>query len=136
MRPNFDQPFVYFIGVFATWVLVFFPFAIIATRIARADALNVVEAYFLGQTCGPVGLWLIKRANDRAAQRACQVALTLQAPAEPEIADVVDPRKRITEGIPAMEERPGARAFKPPPERKPRQTGPVKMDSWKPPVKP
>ncbi len=132
MRPDFDQPWFLAIATIATWLLVCFPFALMARRMARTDALNPVEAFILGQACGPVGLWLVKRANDRAILRAQRGAL-LRTQAEQVALARSQKVGPATDSLLTADEVPGSRAFKPPLKHKPRTTGPAVMDSWKPP---
>jgi hypothetical protein len=132
MQPDFSTPSFLAAAVICTWILLFFPFAIWARRIARPDALNGIEAYVLGQTCGPVGIWLIVRANNTAHRRAQKLAREIETSAPPEIPEVIGREKRITEGIPKVDELPGGRAFKPPPTRPTQKLNRQKMDTWSP----
>ncbi|MBK8206249.1 MAG: hypothetical protein IPK87_05545 [Planctomycetes bacterium] len=122
---SFDSPTVGAIGVLCLWIVLFFPFAIWATKIVRPDALNTIEAYILGQTCGPVGIYLIKRANERAVIKAQADELARRAP-PPEPPEIMHAPAQPPAFLP------GATAWRPPPEGPPPQSGPVPMDTWRP----
>jgi len=118
--PNFGSPIVLVAGVLSTWLLVFFPLALLCRRLARPDALNSAEAYLLGQFCGPVGVWLVLRANRGAADRAHRTALhveQLKLPDGP--APGLKPQQIQQElrelGRPGITEMPGGQAFRAPP---------------------
>jgi hypothetical protein len=132
MRPDFSTPFFLAVGFISFMLVAFFPFALWARRIARPDALNAIESYLLGQTCGPVGVWLVLRANEAARRRAEKVAFAIENRTAPEVPEAIDRRKRITEGIPSAEERPGSRASKPPPARPTAKHERKAMDTWSP----
>lgn len=78
----------YFIGAICFWIVVFLPFALWARHITREDALSETEAYILGQSCGPVGVWLVMRQNQLAAAAAYRAGLLVDhirdAPPAPE----------------------------------------------------
>ncbi len=122
---NFSSPTTGAIGVLCTWIVLFFPFAIWAMKIARPDALNSIEAYFLGQMCGPVGIYLVRRANERAVAKALSDELARKA-APPEPPEIMDAPATPPAFLP------GATAWRPPPDAPPPQSGPVPMDTWKP----
>lgn len=123
---NFGNPVFLGIAILCIWVLVGFPFAIMARRIARPDALGPIEAYIIGQAAGPVGLWLVMRANERAEYRHQQ--LLMQKPKDPELLpEVYDPKRGTPDAMPP----PGYRAFSPPPDQPPPPTT-ATMDTWKP----
>jgi hypothetical protein len=81
---------VYFISAVGAYIVVFFPFAMWARHITRQDALSTVEAYILGQSCGPVGVWLVMRENKKAEAKAYRAGLLVEhvrtAP-EPDVAE-------------------------------------------------
>lgn len=123
---NFGNPVFIGIALLCIWVLAGFPFAVMARRIARPDAFGPIEAYILGQAAGPIGLWLVIRANERAQHR--QQLLQMQKAQEPEmLPEVYDPRQ----GAPGHMPPPGYRAYSPPPDQPPPPTT-ATMDTWKP----
>jgi len=118
--PSFNNPVLLAMGVLCTWLLVLFPFAIWAMKIVRPDALNRLEAYALGQTCGPVGVYLVHRANRAAAARAFRQGLLVDQLKQPEAGvpgpSIDEVRKQNKElGLPAVSEMPGGKAFRGPP---------------------
>lgn len=129
---NFDSPIVLIAGMLSLWIVVFFPFAIIARRMARPDAFHPIEAYVLGQAAGPLGVWLVKRGNDKAVLTALRRAAEIDEARRIERESAEKGPQRHTGTIPRPDEMPGGLAFKPPPKTPVKKTGPVAMDTWKP----
>jgi hypothetical protein len=117
LAPDFGSPVMAVFGVISTWLLLFFPFALWARQIARADALNGFEAFMLGQSCGPVGVWLVMRANKAAAANAYRDGLlvdhvrTAPEPSYSETLEQVEQRVK-EQRRPELSEMPGGRAFR------------------------
>jgi hypothetical protein len=124
LSPNFNNPVMTILGVLSLWMLLFFPFALWCRNIARPDALSRVEAFILGQFCGPVGVLLVMRANRRAAARAYRKGLLVEhvrsapEPSYGETPEQVEQRVKAL-GRPEITEMPGGRAFRPPRDVRP-----------------
>jgi hypothetical protein len=117
LTPDFGSPVIALVGIICTWILVFFPFALWCRQIARADALSPVEAFILGQACGPIGLYLVRRANKAAAAAAYRRDLVLDELKKPDHrtpgAPVQEVQRNLREqGAPTIAEMPGAQAFR------------------------
>lgn len=65
-----DSPFVVFVGYGCLWLFLTIPFAWACRRMAREDAMSEFEAVLIGLAGGPLGLWVVYAANDRARKRA------------------------------------------------------------------
>ena len=89
----FGNPVFLGIGIICTWLVLFFPFALYCQHAARNDVFSGLEAYLIGQCAGPVGVWLILRANRKAELKAKQDHYVREAvreiPDDPP--DVVEP---------------------------------------------
>ncbi|MBX3458823.1 MAG: hypothetical protein KF696_02520 [Planctomycetes bacterium] len=123
---NFGNPVFLAIAVFCLWALIGFPFAVLAVRIARPDAFSTIEAYLLGQVAGPLGLWLVVRANERAEYKRQMLMMQKHQESAPS-PEIYDPAQGAPDGMPP----PGYRAFSPPPDQPPPPTT-ATMDTWKP----
>jgi hypothetical protein len=124
LSPNFNNPVMTMLGVLGLWMLLFFPFALWCRNVARPDALSGLEAFILGQFCGPVGVMLVARANRRAVARAYREGLVVEharsapEPGYGETREQVEQRVRAV-GRPDLTEMPGGRAFRLPHDVRP-----------------
>ena len=123
------------LGAICFWLVIFFPFAIWCRRIARPDALNGIESYLLGQSCGPVGVWLVMRANKRALEREYLARLHVeQLKVQDGPAAGVSPeevrRRNLEHGAPMPSELPGGLAFRAPAQHHPKAAA-ARMDTVK-----
>ena len=114
----------YFFAAICFWIVVFFPFAIWARRITRQDALTTTEAYMLGQSCGPVGVWLVMRENKKAEAKAYRAGLLVDharmAPPQEMQETPGQIEKRLREQLPPqLNEMPGGLAYRGPQELRP-----------------
>lgn len=131
----FGNPVFLAIGTICTWIVVFFPFGVICAHIARQDAFNGLEAFLIGQCTGPVGIWLILKANRKAERNAVAAAMvvdyvrTAPEPMPTETPEQIQEFNR-KHGAPRPHEMPGGQAFRPPHEPgHTEQSTPAQMDT-------
>lgn len=122
---------IYVVGPVCLWLALGMPFWYLCRRAARQDSMSQFEAGILGLLTGPVGLWLVRHANDKAAlkaaEHAAEVDIKLIQAAEERAAEEAEIAKG---GAPAFqpppppmvgpmplppEDLPGSQAFRPPP---------------------
>lgn len=116
----FRSPVFHAVGVLCTWMVLFFPFAWWAQAITRSDALSRIEAYILGQTGGPLGVYAVMRANRKAAEKQYKDELLAETMKTHEVQAGLPPeevQKQNKElGRPGLLESPGGRAWRAPPK--------------------
>lgn len=109
MRPSFDSPIIVIVGFICTWLAIGLPFAFICRQMARPDAMSEVESFLTGLACGPVGIWVVRRLNERARIAAHETGKLMDARrTAPDPEDAPPPPPHLM---------PGGNAYMPPPER-------------------
>ena len=107
MRPDFTSPIIVFAGAVSLWLVITLPFAFLCRHVSRQDALSPAEAFLLGLAGGPLGLYLVRKANERAMLAGRDTAKILNARRDgPEPVDAPPPPPHLM---------PGGNAFRPPP---------------------